>query len=49
MTTSKPAHTANPKPRRSPRSYTPLSDALAQPLVFADTELSEGIDGAELN
>jgi hypothetical protein len=43
MTTSQPAHTANPKPRRSPRSYTPLSDALAQPLVFADTELSEGI------
>jgi len=29
--------------RSRPRSYTPLSDALAQPLVFADTELSEGI------
>src|SRR5512140_2546453 len=31
--------------RRSahPRSYTPLSDALRQPLTFADTELSEGI------
>jgi hypothetical protein len=28
---------------RQPRSYTPLSDALAQPLTFADTELAEGI------
>jgi len=43
MTTSQRPHSATPKPRRSPRSYTPLSDALAQPLVFADTELSEGI------
>jgi DDE superfamily endonuclease len=33
----------NPKRRHSPRSYTPLSDALRQPLTFADTELSEGI------
>ena len=29
--------------RRRPRSYTPLSDALSQPLVFADTELAEGL------
>jgi len=29
-------------PRR-PRSYTPLSDALSQPLTFADTELAEGL------
>jgi hypothetical protein len=29
--------------RRRPRSYTPLSDALNQPLTFVDTELSEGI------
>lgn len=28
---------------RQPRSYTPLSDALSQPLTFADTELSEGL------
>jgi hypothetical protein len=32
------------KPSRQPRSYTPLSDALSQPLVFADTELAEGIE-----
>ena len=31
------------KPPRQPRSYTPLSDALSQPLTFADTELAEGI------
>ena len=31
------------KPSRQPRSYTPLSDALSQPLTFADTELSEGL------
>lgn len=30
-----------PTPR--PRSYTPVSDALRQPLTFADTELAEGI------
>ena len=30
------------KPSRQPRSYTPLSDALSQPLTFADTELAEG-------
>lgn len=29
--------------RRRPRSYTPLSDALRQPLTFVDTELAEGI------
>ena len=28
---------------RRPRSYTPLSDALSQPLTFADTELAEGL------
>jgi hypothetical protein len=47
MTTSKrhgsSASPPTPKPCRSPRSYTPLSDALSQPLTFADTELSEGI------
>jgi hypothetical protein len=31
------------KPPRQPRSYTPLSDALSQPLTFADTELAEGL------
>jgi hypothetical protein len=40
--------TPSPKPKaqraaRRPRSYTPLADALRQPLTFADTELSEGI------
>jgi hypothetical protein len=43
MTTANRNAAATPKPRRSPRSYTPLSDALRQPLIFADTELSEGI------
>ena len=38
-----PSRPQIPKPRRQPRSYTPLSDALSQPLTFADTELSEGI------
>ena len=38
----------SPRPKtaraaRRPRSYTPLSDALRQPLTFADTELAEGI------
>ena len=28
---------------RQPRSYTPVSDALSQPLTFVDTELAEGI------
>ena len=32
-----------PRAARRPRSYTPLSDALSQPLTFADTELAEGI------
>jgi hypothetical protein len=32
-----------PKPSRQPRSYTPLSDALSQPLTFADTEIAEGL------
>jgi hypothetical protein len=27
---------------RSPRSYTPVSDALSQPFTFADTEIAEG-------
>jgi hypothetical protein len=31
------------KSPRHPRSYTPLSDALSQPLTFTDTELAEGI------
>jgi|SRR5579859_170023 len=33
----------SPKPTRPPRSYTPLAQALSQPLTFADTELAEGI------
>jgi len=34
----------NPKRAgRQPRSYTPLADALSQPLTFADTEVAEGI------
>jgi hypothetical protein len=41
-------HTSRLRPHtrkspRQPRSYTPLSDALSQPLTFADTELAEGI------
>ena len=32
------------KARSSPRSYTPLSDALSQPLTFADTELAAGLE-----
>jgi len=38
---------AKPKPQRAgrrPRSYTPLADALNQPLTFVDTELAEGIE-----
>jgi hypothetical protein len=31
------------KPGRRPRSHTPLSDALSQPLTFADTEISEAM------
>ena len=41
MTTAK--HSRAAKPPRAPRTYTPLGDALAQPLTFADTELAEGI------
>ena len=37
------AHPNPQKAPRHPRSYTPLSDALSQPLTFADTELAEGI------
>jgi len=37
------AQRKTPPPARQPRSYTPLSDALSQPLTFADTELAEGI------
>jgi len=40
---SAPARASTPKPSRQPRSYTPLCDALSQPLTFADTELAEGI------
>jgi len=40
--TSRP-HSHTRKPRHRPRSYTPLSDALSQPLTFADTELAEGV------
>jgi len=32
------------QPNRRPRSYTPLADALNQPLTFVDTELAEGIE-----
>src|SRR6185503_9001923 len=32
-----------PKGHTSPRSYTPVSDALKQSFSFADTELAEGI------
>jgi hypothetical protein len=42
-TKSLSAPQAKARGRRSPRSYTPLSDALNQPLTFVDTELSEGI------
>ena len=35
--------THSPRAGRHPRSYTPLSDALSQPLTFADTEVAEGI------
>lgn len=38
-----PPKTKTHKARRHPRSYTPLSDALSQPLTFTDTELAEGI------
>ena len=38
-----PARAATSKPSRQPRSYTPLSDALSQPLTFADTELADGL------
>jgi len=41
MTTSQRPRAAKPTP--VPRTYTPLGDALAQPLTFADTELAEGI------
>lgn len=36
-------HQAKTTGRRSPRSYTPVSDALNGPFTFADTEVSEGI------
>jgi hypothetical protein len=41
-----PRSKAKPKTRRAPRqprSYTPLSDALSQPLTFADTEVAQGL------
>ena len=37
------AKTKTRRASRRPRSYTPLTDALSQPLTFADTELAEGI------
>ena len=40
---SSPKSPTKAKAPSRPRSYTPLSDALSQPLTFADTELSEGI------
>src|SRR5256885_13842377 len=36
-------HSTRPKRRPRPRSYTPVADALQQPLAFADTELAQGI------
>jgi hypothetical protein len=39
----KPSRSHTQKAPRPPRSYTPVSDALSQPLTFADTELAEGI------
>jgi len=38
-----PRHPNPQKVPRHPRSYSPLADALSQPLIFADTELAEGI------
>jgi len=38
-----PSQPKTKQPRRRPRSYTPLADALRQPLTFADTELAEGL------
>jgi hypothetical protein len=38
-----PKSPAEAKAPSRPRSYTPLADALAEPLTFADTEISEGI------
>lgn len=40
---SRSRHKPTTRGRRSPRSYTPVSDALNQPFTFADTELSAGI------
>jgi len=40
-TPSQSHHPRRPSPR--PRSYTPLSDALSQPLTFVDTEIATGI------
>jgi len=37
------AKTKTRRASRRPRSYTPLTDALSQPLTFADTELAEGL------
>jgi len=38
-----PSHGHPHQAPRRPRSYTPLSDALSQPLTFTDTELAEGL------
>lgn len=40
---SPPAKSTQPKRPGRPRSYTPVSDALKEPLSFADTELAQGI------
>jgi hypothetical protein len=45
---SHPHHKSASRGRRSPRSYTPVSDALNQPFTFADTELSAGIQDHSL-
>ncbi len=37
------ANSAQPQGKTPPRSYTPISDALQQPLAFADTEVAEGL------
>jgi hypothetical protein len=37
------SQTKTKKTSRRPRSYTPLADALSQPLTFADTELAEAL------
>lgn len=38
-----PRSSAKARGASRPRSYTPLSDALSQPLTFVDTEVAEGL------